>query len=268
MLQRNYDRVYRDVYAAKGNELTPAKRAVAAWLWSGRQSTVAGLSAAALRGARWIDPSLPAELYRRNGKPVAGILIHRDDLVDDERQLFGGISLTTPARTAFDLGRTVARIHVDALANTTGLKRPAVESLIERHTGARGLRQLREVAELMDGGAESPQETRTRLVLVDAGLPRPQTQIAVGRWRIDMGWEEFKVGVEYDGEQHWKDPRQHSRDIDRHAELLALGWLIVRVSAEMLRYRREVIVSRTCAALRQAGAEWPVIASILGDRVA
>ena len=204
MLQRNYDRVYRNVYAAKGSELTPAKRAVAAWLWSGRQSTVAGLSAAALHGTKWIDPSLPAELYRRNGKPVAGILIHRDELVDDERQLLRGISLTTPARTAFDLGRrrgrTGAIIRVDALANTTGLQPPAIENLIERHPGARGLRQLREVVELMDGGAESPQETRTRLVLVDAGLPRPETQIIVDRWRIDMGWEEFKVGVEYDGE--------------------------------------------------------------------
>jgi very-short-patch-repair endonuclease len=83
-----------------------------------------------------------------------------------------------------------------------------------------------------------------------------------------MGWEEFKVGVEYDGEQHWKDARQRARDIDRLAELLARGWLIVRVSADMLRYRREVIVGRTCPAHRQAGAEWPVIARILGDRAA
>jgi hypothetical protein len=204
ILQRKYDRVYRNVYVPKGSELTPAERAVAAWLWSGRQSTLAGLSAAAMLGTKWIDSSLPAELYRRNGKPVEGILIHRDELFDDERQLVRGISLTTPARTAFDLGRrrgrTVALIRVDALANTTGLRPPAIESLVERHAGARGLRQLRELAELMDGGAESPQETRTRLVLVDAGLPRPQTQIIVDRWRIDMGWEEFKVGVEYDGE--------------------------------------------------------------------
>jgi very-short-patch-repair endonuclease len=82
------------------------------------------------------------------------------------------------------------------------------------------LQQLREVVRLMDRGAESAQGTRTRLVLVDAGLPRPQTQISVGAWRIDMGWEEFKVGVEYDGEQHWTDPRQHERDIDRLASHL------------------------------------------------
>ena len=83
------------------------------------------------------------------------------------------------------------------------------------------LSNLREVLDLMDGGAESPQETRTRLVLVGAGLPRPQTEIVVaghfGRSfaRIDMGYEEFKVGVEYDGVQHWTDPAQRAYDIDR-----------------------------------------------------
>ncbi|HYO05346.1 MAG TPA: DUF559 domain-containing protein, partial [Mycobacterium sp.] len=177
-----------------------------------------------------------------------------------------------PVRTAFDLGRrrgrTLAVIRVDALTNATGLRAPSIEALIRRHGGVRGLRQLREVVDLVDGGAESPQETRTRLVLVDAGLPRPRTQIVVDDWRIDMGYEEFKVGVEYDGVQHWSDPRQHRRDIDRLAELLARGWLIIRVSADMLRYRPGVITSRTCQALRQAGAEWPVITRILGDRVA
>jgi very-short-patch-repair endonuclease len=87
----------------------------------------------------------------------------------------------------------------------------------------------------------------------------------VDDWRIDMGYDEFKVGIEYDGVQHWTDPRQRQRDIDRHAELLARGWVIVRVSADMLRYRRDVIIVRTCSALRNAGAEWPVIARVLGN---
>ena len=265
-LESGYDRIYRNVYAPKGCVLTPADRAVAAWLWSERQATAAGLSAAALHGAQWIDLKRPAELYRRNGKPVAGILIHRDELFDDEHESIRGISATTAARTGFDLGRrrgrTMAVVHVDALANATGLLSGSIQQLIVNHPGVRGLIQLREVLDLMDGGAESPQETRTRLVLIDAGLPKPDTQIAVGRWRIDMGYREFKVGVEYDGEQHWTDPRRRTHDIDRHAELFARGWVIVRVSADMLRYRRGVIVERTCAALRAAGAQWPVIERI------
>jgi hypothetical protein len=280
-LRSRHRQVYRNVYIPNGAELTPVTRAVAAWLWSGRQATVAGISAAALWGtnAKWIDPLLPAELYRRNGKPVEGIVIHRDTLLDDETGLARGIEVTTPARTAFDLGRrghrVTALVAVDALANATMLEPSEVTPLVERHPGVRGLVQLREVVGLMDNGAESPQETRTRLVLVDAGLPRPTTQIRVyGNFasrryaKVDMGYEQFKVGVEYDGEHHWTNPSQYAYDIERHAELLARGWVIVRVSAEMLRYRPQVIVARVCEALRAAGAEWPVIARILAGRVA
>lgn len=271
-LRSRHDRVHRNVYVPRGSVLTAADRGVAAWLWSDRQATLAGLSAAAVHGAKWVDPAQPAELYRRNGKPVDGILVHRDELLDHEVQSLAGMSVTTSARTAFDLGRrpgrTLAVVRVDALAHATGLRPASVDALIGQHPGVRGLRQLRGVVALMDAGSESPQETRTRLVLVDAGLPPPQTQIVVDDWRVDMGWEEFKVGIEYDGVQHWTDPRQHQRDIDRLAELLARGWLIVRVSADMLRYHRDVIVSRTCAALRQAGAEWPVVVRFLADGVA
>ncbi|MFG1934795.1 hypothetical protein ACGFK1_29770 [Mycobacterium sp. NPDC048908] len=263
-LRSRHDRLHRNVYLEKGAELTPATRAVAAWLWSGRQATLAGFSAAALWGTRWIDPQLPAELYRRNGKPVNGIVVHRDTLFDDEVLPARGIPATTPARTAFDLGRRGRRLRalmaVDALANVTNLQASDVLSLVERHRGVRGLAQLREIVDLMDSGAESPQETRTRLLLIDSGLHRPQTQIAVGPWRIDMGWDEFKVGVEYDGPQHWTQRRRRTRDIEKYADLDYRGWRMVRVNDELLRYRSRVIVVRTCRALSAAGAEWPVIA--------
>lgn len=267
-LLNEHDRVYRNVYVDKDVELDAAARAVAAWLWADRQATLGGLSAAALHGSKWIDADLPAELFRPNGKKSDGILIHRDELLADEVTSLRGIGLTTSARTAFDLGRRrgreVALIRLDALANATRLKPHQVQPLIDRHPGVRGLVQLREVLGLMDGGAESPQETRTRLILVDAGLTRPRTQIGVGRWRIDMGYDEFKVGIEYDGPQHWEDPTIRARDIEKYADLSARGWIIIRVSADLVRYRPRVIVERVCAALRQAGAEWPVITRILG----
>ncbi len=278
-LASRYDAVYRNVYLAKGVEMTAATRAVAAWLWCGRKATMAGLSAAALYGTTWIDAAEPAELYRRNGKPVDRVLIHRDRLLEDEVRTRGGILVTTPARTAFDLGRRLGRdeavMQLDALSQATHLSATEIVPLLECHPGVRGLVQLRAVLNLMDGGAESPQETRTRLLLIDAGLPKPQTQIVVrgsfaGRKsaRIDMGYEEFKVGVEYEGVQHWTDPRVRANDIDRYAELAAQGWLIVRVGADLLNRRPQVIVARVCAALQDRGAQWPVIARHCLDRVA
>lgn len=265
-LRRQHEMVYRNVHLRNGHQLTAVSRAVAAWLWSGRTATVAGLSAAALHGSRWIDPGLPAELNRPEACRAAGIVIHRETLLADESCVVGGIPVTTPARTAFDLGRrngvTAAVIRLDALANVTGSTPAAVGSVAGRHPGARGVVQLRRVIDLMDGGAASPQESRTRLLLLRSGLRKPETQITVhDRFgypfaRIDMGWAEWKVGVEFDGAQHWTDPAQRTADIDRYAELAARGWMIIRVSSNLLRFRPAIVIARISDALRAAGCPW------------
>jgi Protein of unknown function (DUF559) len=150
-------------------------------------------------------------------------------------------------------------IRLDPLMHATEVKAADIELLADRHRGARGLVQLRQALPLVDGGAESPYETKTRLALVAGGPPRPQSQIGVltdwGRViaRIDMGWEEWKVGVEFDGTHHWLDAAQRTKDIDRLADLEARGWIIVRVSADLLRHRPGVVVARVRCALLAAG---------------
>lgn len=143
--------------------------------------------------------------------------------------------------------------------NATGVTPTDIEAVIAGHPGARGLTRLRRVVPLLDAGAESPQETRTRLALIDAGLPKPLTQIRVfdefGDFvaRLDMGYEEIRVGIEYDGPQHWTDRQQRDRDIDRYSALLALGWTVVRASSDLLRYRQGTFVARVVAAMQAAG---------------
>jgi hypothetical protein len=265
-LKTSYDMLHRDVYEARGTVLTPVDKAVAAWLWSGRRGVAAGLSAAALHGSRWIDARLPAELNQPSRHKTAGVILHSDHLAEDEACVVDGVRVTTPARTAFDLGRrrglTMAVIRVDALLQTGALKLPDVQSLVDSHHGARGVVQLRTVLDLADDGAESPQETRLRLLLTSADMRPSHTQIEVFDaydeqvGRLDMGWPEWKVGVQYDGVQHWDDPVQRARDIDQGVAYAELGWRIVRVGADLLRYRQGTVIGRTRAALRAAGAPY------------
>jgi hypothetical protein len=263
--------IHRNVYQENGHELTATTRAMAAWLWSGREATVAGLSAAALHGSKWIDATLPAELIRPAPSDVDGIVIHRDRLEEDEVCFIRGMPVTTPARTAYDIGRressvTKAVVRLDALANAAGLKASDVSAMFERHPGARGIVQLCKAVDLMDGGAESPQETRTRLLLMAAGFPRPLTQVLVcdefGYFigRVDMGWAEWKVGVEYDGPQHFATPADHARTIERIADLEAQRWIVIRVTRDILRYRPGVFLARVRDAMRVAG--WSDYASV------
>jgi hypothetical protein len=263
-MRRLYQAVYPDVYVPCGVKISASQRAEAAWLWSRRRGIVGGQSAAALLGAKWVNPSQPAELIYDNRRSPPLVTVHTATLLPAEVVDVGGIPVTSPARTAFDIGRrTSSRLlavqRLDALANATDVKAADVEAVMAHHPGARGLVRLRKVLPLVDGGAESPQETRTRLILTDAGLPAPHTQIVVldefGDFvaRVDMGYEELRIGVEYDGPQHWTDPETRTADILKAVKLQDMGWIIIRVNRDILRYQRATFEERVRAAMRTRG---------------
>ena len=121
-LQREFRQVYRNVYLSRDQPMTPVVRARAAWLWSGREATLGGLSAAAMAGAKWIAPEDAADVFRV-GDPVEGINIHRDRLTTEEVRVVDGIPTTTPPRTAYDLGRRGTLEHAVM----------RLDALVERH---------------------------------------------------------------------------------------------------------------------------------------
>lgn len=230
------------IYAPFHMQMSLQNRILAAWLWSRREGIVAGLAAAALHGAKWIDDDVRVELVYSNPRAPQGVKTRRDFLLDDEVETRDCFRLTTPVRTAFDIGRrgrldpAIARL--DALTRATHLKLADVQALATRHHGAPGLRQLETALELVDTGAQSPRETALRLMVIRNGLPRPETQIPVLAddglpiAYLDMGWPEWMVAIEYDGDQHRTDRRQYVKDIRRYEMLEKMGWIIVRVVAE------------------------------------
>jgi hypothetical protein len=255
-LETRYYRVLRDVYVDRDAEITAKLRAEAGWLWTGRRGVVAGFSAAALHGSKWVDERRPVELIHDNHHRAAGIQLHRDVVEADEIEMIGGVVVTSPIRTALDLGcwypKMTAVAGIDALAGASEIKAADVELLARRYSGRRGIARARRAIELFDAGAQSPKESWLRVVLIEAGLPRPQTQIAVrdefgsAVAYLDMGWENVKVAVEYDGEQHRTDRRQYAWDVRRLEMLQRRGWIVVRVLA---RDRPGEVVNRARAAL-------------------
>jgi hypothetical protein len=241
-LRSRYLALHPDVYLPRAAVLDAVTRAEAAWLWSRRRGVVAGSSASALHGTKWVDPGAPAELIYDNRHRPPNIRTFADRLSDDETTEINRMLVTTPARTALDLAcrnpinRAVAAI--DALANATELKFADVELLAQRYRGRRGIRRARSVLDLVDAGAESPRETWLRLLLLRAGFPRPRTQIPVYDEfnqpiaRLDMGWEDAMIAAEYDGDHHRTDRRQFNRDIARTEALTAMGWILVRITSE------------------------------------
>ena len=241
-LRRHYRRVLPDVYGPRRDPLSLSERTTAAWLWSKREGVVSGLAASAALGAKWVDADTAIELNLANNRAPTRVIACRDTLFDDEVASLKGMAVTTADRTAFDLarrgsvGQAVARL--DALARATHFK---------------GLRRVDRVLDLGDAGAESPKETWLRLLLVDTGFPRPQTQIPVlgpdgyPLYYLDMRWEDIDLAVEYDGVQH---ADQIGYDIVRNEYIASAAWTTIRVAAG---HRRASIIDRVsrASALRE-----------------
>lgn len=255
-LATQYRRLFPDVYVVRDIDVDARTRAEAGWLWTGRRGVVAGLVAAALHGSKWARNAHVVELLHDNWRCPAGIQTYGDRIEQDEIEQLAGLPVTSPARTALDLGcwypTTTAVAGIDSLARAVELKAADVEVLAGRYAGRRGISRARRAIELFDPGSQSPKESWLRVVLIQAGLPRPQTQIPVRDEfgdvlaYLDMGWEDVKVAVEYDGEQHRNDRRQYTWDVRRLEMLQRLGWIIVRVVAGD---RPAEIISRVRAAL-------------------
>lgn len=254
-LRWNFRAIFPDVYVPKSARLSLRHRIIGAWLWSGRNGVMAGRAAAALHGALWVPSITPIEMIWRNGRPPDGIVVRNERIEADEITVAAGLPVTTPPRTALDLARHLHRDlavqSLDALARATDVKAADALHLGDRLPRARGLRRAEIALDLMDSGAQSPQESWLRLVLIDGGLPRPRTQIRVtdgfNEAFIDMGYDDAMVGLDYDGKHHATDRPRYVHDIGRNELIARQKWIDIHVVVE---HSKAFILHRAREALR------------------
>jgi len=113
------------------------------------------------------------------------------------------------------------------------------------------------VLALVDRRAGSPMETRLRMLLISAGLPRPQVQWVVqdpvareAVW-LDLAYPEHRIGIEYDGAEHTR-PERVLRDIRRGTRLVDQGWRVYRYTKLEIYTEPDLIVTEVRRALRRA----------------
>ncbi|GAA4577237.1 type IV toxin-antitoxin system AbiEi family antitoxin domain-containing protein [Planotetraspora kaengkrachanensis] len=162
---------------------------------------------------------------------------HEAEITSADITLLGGVAITTQERTALDCARFLPRLEAVAALDQFLRRRVEIESLQTRAlalAGRRNAKRLREVLQLGDAGAQAPSESWTRVLIVDAGLPRPETQIHVilpsgAEVFVDMGYPNQLVGVEYDGEKYHSSAEDLAHDAWRRAQLRECGWELVIV---------------------------------------
>ena len=254
------ERLFVGAYRSAEAERTLQILVRAALLVAPPGTLVTGVTALRLWGAP-VGPVHPVHLVTTHRHPVRrpGIRVTRVSSLPPAR---GGV-------VAPEHAFLVAAQHLDLVELVTagdlltrlGVVRPADLVLAAARFSGRGAVRARRAAGLVRARVDSPRETELRLCLLLAGLPEPVCNPVVGDARLAVGradlvYRELRVVIEYEGDQHRTDVQQWNRDIERQEQLVAAGWVVVRITAERMRRPRSV-VARVLQALRSAGYVGP-----------
>jgi hypothetical protein len=225
-------------------------RAAAALLTAGPQAVLTSHTAALLFGCTSADAGTIHLLapYTRQLRRRADVVLHQG-LVDEQDVVeLDGLRTLALEAVITEMLCTVARDTALACADQAlaslepfcrGEFKAEVSHRLATRRDIRWRARAETLLELATGLPESPAEGRLLLTLVDAGLPRPESQVAVcdadgrERYRLDFAWREPMVALEYDG--HAAHAGRGEWDAARDEDLGRRGWLVLRAAARDLR---------------------------------
>lgn len=246
-LRREYTRVLHGMYVPAGTVVDHGVRTLAAVLRMSPGVVPTAHSAAWWYGVACAEPSDPVMLILPRSLPVKGargIRVHVSDIGDADLGIVDGLRVASPLRSAWDAATLTS--PRTALATIDGLLRRNVvtqRQLLDHLTlsaGTWGVARARPILEFADGLSESPAESWTRWMLHQSLIPPAVLQFEIfdehGRFvaRVDFGWPDRKVALEYDGAYH-VDPLQQVKDRGRDTVLSSLGWTVIHMTATDLR---------------------------------
>jgi hypothetical protein len=218
---------------------TPARLLAAALRRLPAAAVFSGRTAAWLHGLDVACNPIEATVPKECGVSArAGIALRRASLTSRDVVMRRGLRTTSILRTLADLALQLPLADAVAIADEAlhqglvGL--PQLDRYAQDRSGSKGVARLRRVVALAEPAAESPMETRLRLLIVLAGLPQPEAQVslhdAAGRFigRVDLLYRAARIAIEYDGGLHRDTLVADNR---RQNRLLDAGYRLLRFTA-------------------------------------
>ncbi|MFC0682417.1 hypothetical protein ACFFGH_31695 [Lysobacter korlensis] len=196
-----------------------------------------------LEGAPGLHVTVPRG---QRAMDAAGVVGHQLTLSDSDVGTVLGLPVTKPARTWCDLASLLSLAELVAVGDhLLGRGAPLVSrhelaAASVRYASSRGARTRRAALPLLSARAESPAESRLRVLLVTAGyadlVVNEPVYDKAGRFlaRPDLRFRHVPVILEYEGDHHRSDKAQWRKDIARVERLQSHGWHVVRVTADDL----------------------------------
>ncbi|HEY9411521.1 MAG TPA: hypothetical protein VIP77_18220 [Jiangellaceae bacterium] len=187
----------------------------------------------------------------------AGVHHHAGHLADDDVVIVDGVPVTSPARTAVDLARTVdfeqAVVTADGVLRLPDVGPQDLLDALDRARSWQGARSAGRVITFADGRAESVGESRHRVQILRLGLPVPDLQVVVSgpggsSDRVDFLFEAHLTIGEFDGKGKYQRLLRNDetpqdavwREKRREDRLRELGYEVVRPAWADLYRDREV----------------------------
>lgn len=237
--------------------------ALAVLLVAGRGAFVSHHQAARLWGAVVPDSDvLHASVNgNRHRSRRLEVCVHRSSRTPVR---FRGIPLTSAEDTFVDLAGHLSFVDLVVLGDSL-VKRGRTTPAHLVSTSASAPKRLRRRALRAAGfvrqDVDSPMETRSRMLIVLAGLPEPAVDIRFYdddgnlRRRLDLGYRAHRLAVEYDGRQHAESPEQWESDVLRREEFDDVDWRIVTLLAKHIYRTPGATLDRVVRAMRRQGMD-------------
>ncbi|MWA02626.1 DUF559 domain-containing protein [Actinomadura sp. LD22] len=258
--------MFHDVYVASNEGDCIELRCDGAALILPPDAVFCGVTAARLLGVPVPDRDVRVHAAvpstRLNSPRIKQLKVHSYSIPAGHLRVLDGRRVISVERLFLELAATLARIEL-IIAGDHILRRGL--STRSRLTGflnndchrRRGVAKAKLALPLLDEKSDSPPETRLRMLIVDANLPRPVVNRDVyNAWdvwlaRPDLSYPALKIAIEYEGVHHQQDRQQYSHDIERDGRLIDEGWIVIRVSKEALFTHPRTVINRVRKAIAQ-----------------
>jgi very-short-patch-repair endonuclease len=193
-----------------------------------------------------IDVAVPSASFPRR----RGIRLHRRANLGPPR-FVRGIPVADPVSVLIDLAAELGTEEVEDAVNEADrldlIRTHRLRPALDREPSRPGVGRLKRILDAQTfSRAANALERRFLAIVRDAGIPPPETQRRLGRYRVDFFWPELGFVVETDSLRHHRTAAEQAVDLGRDQAHARAGLRSLRFTHSQVFHRpdhvREVLI--------------------------